>query len=146
MSEGNEQRWTDRLHLRRPAAADIEALVGPDQAAACARDWASDGLGYWAVERNGQLIGVCGLRFLTFHLRDTWDLHATFVQHAWGRGYALEVVEEALVVAKEQSANLPVVARTRPDDAHGFGLAERAGLIRRKDLDRDDLQVHCSHW
>ncbi|MGZ6825980.1 MAG: hypothetical protein ACXVGH_04250, partial [Mycobacteriales bacterium] len=69
-----------------------------------------------------------------------------FDASAWGRGWALEAVHEALVVAQEHSARMPVVARTRPDDAHGAGLAERAGLERRKDLDRDGLETRVSHW
>jgi hypothetical protein len=48
--------------------------------------------------------------------------------------------------AQEQSARLPVVARTKPENVHGFTLAERAGLTRRKDLDRDGLEVHVTHW
>ena len=145
-----EQRWTDRLFLRRIVEADadeIGLLTGdPELLTGFLADWAGDGVGCWAVERNGALIGVCGLRFLTFHLRDAWDLYALFAPVAWGRGYALEAVQEALVVALEQSARLPVVARTSPENAHGFALAERAGLTRRKDLDRDGLEVHVTHW
>ena len=139
----NEERWTDRLHLRVPREADLAAL---DLDAEPLSGWTADGLGYWAVDRNGALIGVGGLRFMTFHLRDTWDLHCRLLPHAWGKGYALEVVEEALVVAGEQSQRMPVVARTAPDDRYGSGLAERAGLTRRKDLDRDGLEVHVTHW
>jgi RimJ/RimL family protein N-acetyltransferase len=144
----NEQRWTDRLHLRRLTEDDLAGVGELEGSEEVVRgylaDWASDSLGYWAVERNGTLIGVAGLRFLTFHLRETWNLYARFAPHAWGRGYALEVVEEALVVAQEQSQNLPVVART--NEPYGFSLAERAGLTRRKDLDRDGLEVHVTHW
>jgi RimJ/RimL family protein N-acetyltransferase len=146
----SEQRWTDRLFLRRPVeqdAAEIAVLTGdPESPAAFLADWAGDGMGCWAVERNGLIIGLAGLRFMTFHLRDSWDLYACFAPIAWGRGYAIEAVEEALAVALEQSARLPVVARTAPENAHGFALAERAGLTRRKDLDRDGLEVHVSHW
>lgn len=145
-----EQRWTDRLHLRRPTEDDLApmAAIGVPEPVLrqCLADWAGDGLGYWAVERGGELIGLAGLRFLTFHLRDTWDLHYCFAPRAWGRGYALEAVNEALAVAQEQSQKMPVVARTPPGDRHAFGLAERAGLTRRKDLDRDGLEVHASHW
>lgn len=144
----SEQRWTDRLHLRRPTEDDLEPMtaIGVPESVVrqCLADWAGDGLGYWAVERGGELIGLAGLRFLTFQLRDTWDLHYWFAPNAWG--YALEAVNEALAVAQEQSQKMPVVARTTPGDVHAFGLAERAGLTRRKDLDRDGLEVHASHW
>ena len=146
----SEERWTDRLHLRRITEDDVDEIAllegDPVLVRGYLADWAGDGLGYWAVERNGSLIGVAGLRFMTFHLRDTWNLYCRFVPHAWGRGYALEAVEAALEAAQEQSQRMPVVARTEPGDTHAFGLAERAGLLRRKDLDRDGLEVHVSHW
>lgn len=165
MSEQFEQRWTDQLHLRRIVESDVRqiALLERDPAVNAHPDvpteeeseatvrgylahWASDSLGYWAVERNGALVGVAGLRFMTFHLRDTWNLYYRFAPAVWGRGYALEAVEEALVVAQEQSARMPVVARTRPGNAPAFALAQRAGLTRRKDLDRDGLETHVTHW
>jgi RimJ/RimL family protein N-acetyltransferase len=157
-----EQRWTDRLHLRRPVEADLAQLAalerepgsGPvptaAQADATARGylatWAADGMGCWVLEHRGRLVGVAGLRFMTFHLRDSWDLHCRVTRACWGRGYALEAVHEALLVAQEHSARLPVVARTPPGSPHAFALAERAGLVRRPDLDRDGLEVHVSHW
>ncbi len=153
-----EQRWTDRLHLRALTELDVVAVAAleheagitasPDQARARdhVQDWASDGMGGWALEHNGRLVGVAGLRFLTFHLRSTWDLRVCITPSGWGRGYALEAVQEALVVAQEHSSRMPVIARTRLGATHAFDLAERAGLVRRKDLDRDDLEVHVTHW
>jgi RimJ/RimL family protein N-acetyltransferase len=144
-----EQRWTDRLLLRRPTPDDVEALTavtGQQQAQAVLAQWSADGLGPWLVEHHGRPVGVAGLRYVTFHLRPAWQLEACFARSAWGRGWALEAVQEALVVAQEHSARMPVVARTRPEDAHGAGLAERAGLLRRKDLDRDGLETRVSHW
>ena len=161
----SEERWTDRLHLRRITEDDVTQIAllerdpavnthrtppteqeSEDAARGYLADWAGDGLGYWAVERNGSLIGVAGLRFMTFHLRDTWNLYYRFAPFAWGRGYALEAVEAALETALEQSQKMPVVARTRPGNTHAFALAERAGMTRRKDLDRDGLEVHVTHW
>ena len=162
MSEA-EQRWTDRLHLRRLTEQDVDAVAAlevdpalnaeqstPEQARTSAEryvaDWSADGLGYWAVERHGTLIGVAGLRFMTFRLREVWNLYYRFDSEAWGRGYALEAVQEALLVAQEQSQTLPVVARLRPDNAYARRLAERAGLLRRQDLDLDGRQVFVTHW
>jgi ribosomal-protein-alanine N-acetyltransferase len=156
-----EQRWTDRLHLRRPTEEDVAALVAfevashdgalteqaaTEQVRGYLAQWSGDGLGYWVVEHHGRLVGVAGLRFMTFHLRDAWNLAYRFERSTWGRGYALEAVQEALVVALEHSARMPVVARTRPGDTHAARLADRAGLERRKDLDRDGLETRVTHW
>lgn len=162
-----EQRWTDRLHLRPVTLDDIAAVVAIETdpragahrpGGACSveeaeqhvRDyvaqWSADGLGYWAVEHRGRLVGVAGLRFTVFALRDCWSLYYGFAPDVWDRGYATEVATEAVALAIERVPRLPVVARTRPGDVAAQRVAESAGLERRPDLDADGLVAFVSHW
>ena len=167
MTEPLEDRWTARLHLRRITLDDISAIAaiegdpraqahrsdGPltqDQAQDLARSyvaqWGSDSVGYWAVDVRGALVGVAGLGFMTFTLRDCWNLYYRFSPDVWGLGYATEAVEQAVEVAFAHVPRLPVVARVTPDTVRGLALAEAAGLERRPELDRDGLQALVSHW
>ena len=162
-----EQRWTDRLHLRRVTLDDTEALVGietdpagnayrpggppsAEEAEQHVRDyvaqWSADGVGYWAVEHHGTVVGVAGLRFMVFQLRDCWNLYYRFAPRTWGRGYATEAATEAVAMAIEHVPRLPVVARTRADNPAALRVAEAAGLERRPDLDGDGFVVFVSHW
>lgn len=57
--------------------------------------WRWFGYGYWAVERDGELIGNAG--FATFHRPldpplDAPEAGWAFAAHAWGQGYATEIV------------------------------------------------------
>ena len=162
-----EQRWTDRLHLRRVSLDDTAALVpietdplahahrpgGPpstEEAEQHVRDyvaqWSADGMGYWAVEHHGTVVGVAGLRFMVFQLRDCWNLYYRFAPQAWGGGYATGAATEAVRLAIEHVPRLPVVARTRADNPAALRVAEAAGLERRPDLDGDGFVVLVSHW
>lgn len=162
-----DQRWTDRLHLRPVTLDDLDAIValetgpradahgpaGPpsaEEAEQLARgyvaQWSGDGLGYWAVELRGRLIGIAGLRFNVFQLRDCWELYYRFAPDVWRRGYATEAAIEAVALAIARVPRLPVLARTRPDDVAGQGVAEAAGLERHPDLDADGLIAFVTHW
>ena len=167
MAEAMEERWTARLHLRPVTADDTAALValemdpranlhrpdGPptlEEAEQHVLDylaqWAGDGVGYWAVEVRGKVVGVAGLRFMVWRKRDVWNLYYRFSPEVWGLGYATEVASEAVQAAFEHVPRLPVVARTRPDNAGALRVAEAAGLDRRPDLDLDGFAVFASHW
>lgn len=145
-----EQRWTDRLHLRPVTVEDSAAIVAIGESEQDVRDyvaqWSGDGLGYWAVELRGRLVGVAGLRFGVFRLRDCWNLYYRFATDVWGRGYATEAATEAMAVAIDRVPRLPVVVRTRPDNVAAQRVAEAAGLERRPDLDVDGDLVLVSHW
>lgn len=167
VTEPLEDRWTTRLHLRRITADDVPAIAaiesdprtcahqpsGPpslEEATETARSfvaqWGADGVGYWAVELRGALIGVAGLRFMNYALRDCWNLAYRFSPDFWGLGYATEAVAEAMQVAFTHTPRLPVVARVRPDNGPALKLAEKAGLERHPALDRDGFLVFVSHW
>lgn len=162
--EDLEERWTDRLYLRRLVPADEAAVVAlesdprtclheplptPDEArdrfAGFLAQWAGDGVGYWAVEVRGVLVGTAGLRFMVWRKRDCWNLGYRMSPDVWGRGYAVEAATEAVQWSFGHVPRLPVVARTHPDNAVAQAVALGAGLDRRPDLD-DDLAVLATRW
>jgi RimJ/RimL family protein N-acetyltransferase len=145
-----EQRWTDRLHLRPVSVDDTAAIVAIGESEQDVRDyvgqWSGDGLGYWAVEHRGRLVGVAGLRFGVFQLRDCWQLYYCFAADVRGRGYATEAALEAVAVAIDRVPRLPVVARLPPENVAARRVAEGAGLVRWRQLDADGLLAFVSHW
>jgi [ribosomal protein S5]-alanine N-acetyltransferase len=74
--------------------------------------WEREGYGYWAVEQDGTLVGVAGVKALAFRGRQSWNLYYRFSPKHWEKGLAAEAVREALNAAKAPSR--PIVARTRP--------------------------------
>jgi ribosomal-protein-alanine N-acetyltransferase len=153
-----DRRRTDRLDLRRITAHDVPAVVAistdprtnlhrpggtPSLAEAellaqeFMRGWDEDGIGFWVVEHEGEVVGIAGVRPYVLGDLDCWNLYYRFAPEAWGKGFAVEAAREAIAVAREQSPPRPVVARTRSDNAGAVRVAERAGLVRRPDLDAD---------
>jgi RimJ/RimL family protein N-acetyltransferase len=164
---GPAERSAARLRLRRPTAGDIPVLAGigadprtnvrrpggsPNQRVAEATvrsfidEWARNGFGYWAVEFEGALVGVAGVRPVDFRNRRCWNLYYRFSPASWGKGLAAEAAREALAAAHARDAAMPVVARTRPANEAAMRLAERIGMERRADLDGDGFAVFVSHW
>jgi len=160
-------RWTERLNLRPVSAEDIEPLRtihadprtnqfrpgGTPSLASCDRmiaqfitDWQEDRIGYWTVRWGCRVIGCAGVRGIHFSGRPSWNLYYRFDPSTWGRGLATEAATAAVRYAAGELPPRPVVARTRPANAGGIAVAERAGLVRRPDLDTDGFAVLALGW
>ena len=74
----------------------------------------------WAVEREGELVGVCGFR-------DRWELGFAFRRDSWGKGYAREAAEACLAWAEERGATR-VIARTREGNLGSRRVLDRLGF------------------
>jgi RimJ/RimL family protein N-acetyltransferase len=161
---------TDRLILRLPRLEDENAIfaihanpetnqhnpAGPmkDLTEAQERisqwigDWSAHGIGYWCIStlNDPQVIGVSGVRVMEWSGRQVLNLYYRYAPDAWGKGYAAEVAKEAVKAAKIHLPELPVVARTRPTNISSMRVAERAGLVRRTDLDTAEHVVYAIGW
>lgn len=151
---------TDRLRLRTWEAADIDPYLrhlntpavlrwlGPVQtrdevAAVVARVnacQAEHGHCFWLVERkaDGALLGFCGLKrvnaagtALTGEFEIGWRLR----EDAWGQGYASEAAAASIARAFGVHGAPRVVAFTVQGNTASWGLMERLGMARRRDLD-----------
>lgn len=160
-------RTTARLHLRRLTTADVPVVVAlhcdpqtnvhrpggapsPEEGEQAVHEfvggWQEHGVGYWAVEVDGRVVGVAGVRPLEFRGRECWNLYYRFFPDVWGKGLAVEAAREAVVVADALDPARPVVARTRPTNYPALRVAEAAGLGRRPDLDGDGFVVLARGW
>lgn len=151
---------TDRLSLRRPVPADIDAILRLHRdPVACAHNpadmistrdeavdryrrwsahWDEHGFGYWAVcNRNGDLLGFCGLKVMRLHEQPVLNLFYRLDPAAWGNGIATEAATAVVAWASTCGPALPVAARVRPANVASARVAERAGLHRTPDLDVD---------
>ncbi|NGQ94694.1 GNAT family N-acetyltransferase [Brevibacillus sp. SYP-B805] len=164
------QIQTERLILRTPRPGDEHAIfaihahpetnqhnpAGPmkDLSEAQQRlsrwmeDWSVHGIGYWCIStRNDpQVIGVSGVRVMEWSGRQVLNLYYRYVPDAWGKGYATEAAKEAVKAANRHLPALPVVARTRPTNISSMRVAERAGLVRRPELDTAEHVVYAIGW
>jgi RimJ/RimL family protein N-acetyltransferase len=154
---------TERLVLRRELPGDlaiwlehmntpvVQAMVGGVQppekiAESFARMAAGEGaLAFYfvALKADGTLIGKAGLSpietacapdELKGAVQVGWTLRADF----WGQGYAREAAEAALALAFEQLTLPRIYAQTSERNAASWGLMQRLGMARRRDLDYPD--------
>lgn len=123
-----------------PTAHEAERLL-----LSAAAEWAAGGVGYWAVEHAGRLIGTAGIRRVTLHDRPCWNLYYRLAPEAWGRGLASQAALAATAYVAELDG-LPVVARTRPANTGAQRVAVKAGLQRRPELDSSGFHTYASDW
>jgi RimJ/RimL family protein N-acetyltransferase len=162
-----EQVATERLLLRRPAHDDLRDLhrIHSDprtwehrpegrhgsraesgrRLAHWLAHWEARGYGYWSVEHRGRVVGFGGLMLLPgWQRRDALNLYYRLEAESWGRGFASEIARAAVRLAARELPELLVVARIREGNDRSVGVAERAGLVRRGDLDDGEYLVYAS--
>jgi [ribosomal protein S5]-alanine N-acetyltransferase len=164
----NEVR-TERLVLRRLRPTDGLAMFaihgdpatnqynphGPDPDLATSeetlqswrRHWEEHGFGYWAVALpySENIIGFGGVEHRIWRDRNILNLYYRFTPGAWGHGYATELAQTAVALARKHLLQWPVIARTRAENIASIRTAERAGLLRRPDLDTEHI-VFALGW
>ncbi|AMB84621.1 GNAT family acetyltransferase [Pseudomonas agarici] len=100
--------------------------------------WKTRGFGYWAVcdkEHPEQVLGFGGLQDGVFGTRTALNLYFRFAPHAWGKGYASEMVEAALHLAFLTLERNEVIGLVRPDNLPSRRALERARMIVDGELD-----------
>jgi [ribosomal protein S5]-alanine N-acetyltransferase len=150
---------TARLSLRRPTAADVDAIfaINRDERACAynpsdrlaARDeahdllrrwddhWRRHGFGYWVVRRHvpDSVVGFCGIKVMQLNGSEVANLFYRFDPAEWGNGLATEAASAVTSWAAENIADRPVIARIRPQNAASQRVAIHAGLARAESLD-----------
>jgi RimJ/RimL family protein N-acetyltransferase len=165
-----DQVWTERLKLRRPRASDVLAFFrvdgdpetnrfnpygpAPDLAASevrlheWLRQWQEDGYGYWALvlPPDSAVMGFGGVRRIIWQDQVVLNLYYKLQPAIWRHGYATELAHTAISLAQTHLPHRPIIARTRPDNIASQRTAERAGLLRRPDLDSAEHVVFALGW
>jgi len=160
---------TERLVLRRLQAGDGPAMFavhgdpatnqynpsGPHANLATSEEmlrllrqhWEEYGFAYWAVTlpQAENILGFGGVEHLVWRDRDVLNLYYRFTPSAWGQGYATELARTAVSLARKHLPPWPVIARTRSENIASIRTAERAGLLRRPDLDTEHI-VFALGW
>jgi ribosomal-protein-alanine N-acetyltransferase len=162
MSDGSraaDELQTARLSLRRPTAADVDAifevhsdpraclhnpsdrLAQREEAEELYRRWEGQwlryGYGYWVVRRRGSAVqlGFCGIKPMELNGMKILNLFYRFIPAAWGQGLAGEAATAVAAWAAGQVPDLPLIARVRPANVASQRVAIRAGLTRAEHLD-----------
>ena len=141
---------TDRLHLSRPTAADlddwhaihadprvwehfpsgrhssVDESRGVLDAAIAA--WDTAGLGYWSIRTDptGPVVGCGGCRPVADE--GWWNLYYRFAPEAQGHGYATELARTAVEAANAVAPDQPVVAHMLEHNTASWRVAERIGM------------------
>lgn len=155
----SDELETARLSLRRPTAADVEAIFllhsdkralahNPSDAIATREEadqlfqrwdehWRRHGFGYWVVRCRPSAvpIGFCGIKIMPLRGSDVANLFYRFDPAAWGRGFASEAAAAVVTWAADRIPERQLVARIRPQNLASQRVAMNAGLVRARDLD-----------
>jgi ribosomal-protein-alanine N-acetyltransferase len=158
-SRSGEELRTARLLLRRPTAADIDAIFAiHSDPRACVHNpsdliaqheeaeelyhrwngwWRRFGYGYWVVQSHGSTVqlGFCGIKPMELTGMKTLNLFYRLVPSAWGQGLAGEAATAVVTWASGHVPDLPLIARVRPANVASQHVAIRAGLTRAEHLD-----------
>jgi RimJ/RimL family protein N-acetyltransferase len=102
--------------------------------------WHMRGFGIWAVEEaeSGELIGRIGLQFLDWF--DDVELVWMLRQSSWGKGFASEGAKAAIQYGFDEKDLPRIAAVINIDNQSSIRLAERVGMIREKELEREGVQ------
>ena len=127
-------RWLGGVQPREGMTEVVERLIRLQE---------ERGHTFWAVQRKEDeaFLGFCGLKIANGHgssvtgeLEIGWRLR----EDAWGRGYAKEAAIASLDHAFGKLGARRVVALTVEGNRASWGLMERLGMRRRRDLDYFD--------
>lgn len=169
-----EELLSERLSLRRPVAADIDAILdihrdpraylhNPSDALEKRGDaerlferwdhhWQRFGFGYWVVRPHGSAepVGFCGLKTAELRGRPVLNLLYRLRPAAWGKGYASEAARLVVEWARASLSGQPLIARVRPNNVASQRVATNAGLVRHADLDDQGLDgldwIYAANW
>ncbi len=130
-----------------PAGPDPDLAASEERLQSMMRHWEAYGFGYWAVTppQTASVIGFGGVEQRLWRDRGILNLYYRFTPSAWGQGYATEVAQTAVALVRKHLPAWPVVARTRAGNSASIRTAERAGLLRRPDLDTEHM-VYALGW
>ena len=106
---------------------------------------AANGFCFWAVERkaDGALLGFCGLKRADApgsSVAGEMEVGWRFRKDSWGQGYAKEAAIAAIDAGFAQFGADEIVALTVEGNAPSWGLMNRLGMRRRKELDYADAR------
>ncbi len=134
-------------NLYNPSGPDPDRATSDKALRAWLQDWESVGYGYWVITllHSENVLGFGGVRRIIWRDREVLNLYYRFIPAAWGQGYASEMAQKAVMLAREHIPTLAVVARTRENNRAAIRVAERAGLQRRSELDTEHI-VFASGW
>lgn len=134
-------------NLYNPAGPHPDLATSEEMLRECLHHWEVYGFGYWAVTllQEENIIGFGGVEHWVWRDRDVLNLYYRFTPSAWGQGYATELTRMAVTLARKHLPPWPVIARTRAENTASIRTAERAGLVRRPDLDTEHI-VFALGW
>jgi len=130
-----------------PVAPHPDLATSEEMLRECLQHWETYGFGIWAVThvQEEQIIGFGGVEHWDWRDRDVLNLYYRFTPSAWGQGYATELAQTAVTLARTYLPQWPIVARTRAMNIPSIRTALRAGLARRPDLDTEHV-VFALGW
>jgi RimJ/RimL family protein N-acetyltransferase len=124
-----------------PAGPHPDLATSEEMLRECLQHWSTFGFGYWAVmlAEPESVLGFGGVERRLWRDQEVLNLYYRFTPSAWGQGYATELAQTAVTLAREHLSSFPVIARTRSKNLAAQQVAQRAGLLHQPDLESEHL-------
>jgi len=130
-----------QTNLYNPAGPHPDLATSEKMLRECLQYWDAFGFGYWAVTLAQQepVLGFGGVEHRLWQGQEVLNLYYRFTPSAWGQGYATELAQTAVTLARKYFPQWPVIARVRAENLASQRVAQRAGLLLRSDLEGEHL-------
>ena len=92
-----------------PHGPDPDLATSEETLQSWCRHWQDHGFGYWAVTfpQSENIIGFGGVEHRIWRDRNILNLYYRFTPSAWGHGYATELAQTAVTLARKHLPQLP---------------------------------------
>ena len=139
-----------RTNVHNPAGPDDEA-ASRTRLAEWMEHWQRHGFGYEVIgDATGAVLGCAGVRHGSWLEVPVLNLYYRLAREAWGRGIATAAGRRARDTAARVAPDVPVLARTKPENVPAQRTAVTIGLRRRPELEADDetgaVRIYTSSW
>ncbi|STC70388.1 GNAT family N-acetyltransferase [Corynebacterium pilosum] len=117
-----------RIWRHRPGQVHTEKETTRQLIERTHQSWTKHNLGPWAAylrERPSEFIGVGGVEVYN---DDVYDIKYRLRPDHWGNGFATEITEAAIRMAKRTNPDMPITARITTNHPASGRIVEKLGL------------------
>ncbi len=121
---------SDPQVMRYSTVGELDELGVKRHIDKCLASYAKYGWGQWAIvtKEENEVVGLCGLNFLTLDEEDLIHISYRFAHAHWRKGFALEAVNAIVEYAFKELTIESIYSIIEPENQPSINLALKAGF------------------